>query len=222
MASLAQMHANRINAQRSTGPTTPEGKAAVAQNRTSHGFTGAFRVLPSEDGNAYRQLLHDYTDEYDPSTPTERFLVAELAQAQWRIMRADAIEAELLSPGDNPTYADIAATFRDSDALTRLGRYAQAARRAYYKAMEKLQALQHESSTRAARDEDREYERRVAAYIDAPPPTPDRPVAVPMPPALERELDELLERNPCFDPRDTSQMSERLRKWFDGIATLTA
>src|SRR5687768_14174070 len=141
MATPAQIAANRINAHRSTGPRTPEGKSAVAQNRTTHGFTGAFSVLPCEDRDAYRELLEAYIDEYRPDTPTQRFFVTELAQAQWRLMRADAIEAELLNPGGNATYAAVAEAFRDGDALTRLGCYAQSARRAYYKAQEKLENL---------------------------------------------------------------------------------
>ena len=35
-------------------------------------------------------MLEAYVDEYRPVTLTEHFLVAELAQAQCRLMRADA------------------------------------------------------------------------------------------------------------------------------------
>ena len=78
MATPTQIAANRINAHRSTGPRTPEGKSAVAQNRTTHGFTGAFSVLPCEDRDAYRELLEAYIDEYRPDTPTQQFFVTEL------------------------------------------------------------------------------------------------------------------------------------------------
>ncbi len=46
--SLRKLQANRANAQKSTGAKTPEGKAASAQNRTTHGLLGQFRVLPGE------------------------------------------------------------------------------------------------------------------------------------------------------------------------------
>ena len=112
MATTAQIDAN---AWLSTGPRTTEGKAAVARNSTRHGFTGQFGILPWEDREAYHQLLADYRDEYRPSTPTEHFLVNELAQAQCRLERANAIQAEVMYPGDNPGYAALADSFRQSD-----------------------------------------------------------------------------------------------------------
>jgi hypothetical protein len=207
-----------MNSQHSTGPRTPERKAAVAQNRTTHGLTGAFRVLACEDLEDYRTLLDEYTAEYQPATPTERFFVTELAQAQWRIMRAAAIEAEILQPGDNPGYAAIADAFRNDDAIARLNRYAEAARRAYYQAQDKLQAIRRDS-IRDRREETRDYERRMVAYIEAPPPTAERPIPIPMPPDLQRELAALRRRDPDFDPvHDASQMSKTLRRWFENRA----
>jgi len=54
MATVAQIEANRQNAQKSTGPRTDEGKIAASANALTHGFTAAkFAVLPSEDPGAY-------------------------------------------------------------------------------------------------------------------------------------------------------------------------
>jgi len=79
MSTHAQVTANQQNAARSTGPRTPEGKAVSARNATRHGLTSGFRILPSEDPEAYHQLLADYQDypeyrailrnEADPALP---------------------------------------------------------------------------------------------------------------------------------------------------------
>ena len=49
MTTQAQIDANRRNAQLSTGPKTPEGKATSSQNATQHGLTSQRVVLPDED-----------------------------------------------------------------------------------------------------------------------------------------------------------------------------
>ncbi|MBN2559834.1 MAG: hypothetical protein JXQ75_02750, partial [Phycisphaerae bacterium] len=60
MATEAQIAANRLNAQKSTGPRTPEGKAKVAQNALKHGLLAKQSVVRGEDAEefeAYRQEM---------------------------------------------------------------------------------------------------------------------------------------------------------------------
>ena len=80
MSSKRKSAANRRNAQNSTGPKTPEGKAASAQNATSHGLSSSFTVLPHEDHDAYAQLLEALHQEHIPATEHEKFLVAQMAE----------------------------------------------------------------------------------------------------------------------------------------------
>jgi hypothetical protein len=49
MATDKQIAANRLNAAKSTGPTTPQGLARSAQNAYKHGLRGRLFVVPSED-----------------------------------------------------------------------------------------------------------------------------------------------------------------------------
>jgi hypothetical protein len=49
MTSLRQIESNRRNAQRSTGPKTPSGKARASQNAVRHGLTAETVIGPLED-----------------------------------------------------------------------------------------------------------------------------------------------------------------------------
>ncbi|MEJ2702101.1 MAG: hypothetical protein P8Z79_06625, partial [Sedimentisphaerales bacterium] len=49
MATEAQIKANRLNACKSTGPRTAEGKATVAKNATKHGLFTQDNVVISEN-----------------------------------------------------------------------------------------------------------------------------------------------------------------------------
>ena len=84
----AQIAANQSNAQQSTGPKTPEGKAIAARNNFRHGCTGEFTVLPWEKQAEFDMLIEALRDEHKPSGLTERILVDKMAQALWLTKRA--------------------------------------------------------------------------------------------------------------------------------------
>lgn len=102
MASDAQLAANRRNAQLSTGPKTPEGKAAVSQNAVRHGLTGRHIILADEDPDAFEDLHSGLTADHRPKTTTEQILVRRMAEAEWRIRRITRRESTLLNI--NPSY----------------------------------------------------------------------------------------------------------------------
>ena len=75
MATEAQIAANQLNAQKSTGPKTPEGRAAVRLNGLKHGLTSATLVIRGEKESDFEDLLDSFEAEHRPSTPTEEAMV---------------------------------------------------------------------------------------------------------------------------------------------------
>jgi hypothetical protein len=96
MSSQTRIEANRRNARHSTGPTTPEGKAAVRFNSLTHGAFAAHLVLPDEDAEAFRALEAGFLQSYQPACQAEQFLVDRMILAAWRLRRLAAMESRVL------------------------------------------------------------------------------------------------------------------------------
>jgi hypothetical protein len=99
--SQARIDANRANAQHSTGPKSPAGKAISSQNRLTHGlvYTGDnFRVLAGEDQPAFDALLNTLKDEHQPATPSESILVQRMAHHEWLYQRALRLQENCFDP----------------------------------------------------------------------------------------------------------------------------
>src|SRR5579864_2662331 len=88
MATQQQIDANRRNAQKSTGPTTPEGRAAVRHNALKHGLTAEILIPGMEDQPEFDRLCDAFETEYQPVGPTEESLLENLVAAKWRLSRA--------------------------------------------------------------------------------------------------------------------------------------
>lgn len=87
-ATPAQVKANRENAQKSTGPRTPRGKAASSQNGLRHGLTSHFQMMGPEDPRAYQQLVTKLHEDAKTANLFEEMLVERMAQYHWLIERA--------------------------------------------------------------------------------------------------------------------------------------
>jgi hypothetical protein len=61
MATAAQISACAANAQLSTGPRSPEGKAVSSRNALKLGIYSEAHILPGEDPTEYAELLQDFT-----------------------------------------------------------------------------------------------------------------------------------------------------------------
>ena len=93
MASEKQVSANRRNAQKSTGPKTPEGKNAVRLNAAKHGLLAKEALLPGEDEAAFLELGELLRAELRPEGELEALLVDRVVAAYWRLRRLGRVEA---------------------------------------------------------------------------------------------------------------------------------
>lgn len=168
MATPAQLLANRRNARKSTGPRSPEGKAASRFNALKTGIQARSQVIPGEDSAELEQLAADYHLQFQPASPVERFLVDALIAADWQLRRYRTIEARLWEQATAPDSSSLGQAFdRHLPAFTRLNRRLEAVERSYYRALQQLQHLQSQ------RDEDTEPEEE--EVLDLPPIPPSGP-----------------------------------------------
>src|SRR5215472_14948665 len=73
--SQKRIEANRRNAQRSTGPRTPEGKNRSRFNGLKHGLTATVTVIPGEDAAVYQERLDAMIESCAPRNQIELDLV---------------------------------------------------------------------------------------------------------------------------------------------------
>jgi hypothetical protein len=138
MATQAQIDANRLNAQLSTGPTTEEGKAVAVRNGLTNGlYTKEDYVRPEERG-IYLDFRENISRELDPIGILENALAQEIAGATWRLRRCTEAEAEL------------GAFSESTDKLRRSIERARAASHSQlHRSINQLRKLQTERLTRA-------------------------------------------------------------------------
>jgi len=159
MASQRQIAANRANAQKSTGPKTPEGRAAVKLNGVKHGLTAATLVLPGEQQSDFESLLDSFEAEHSPATPTEAMLVRQMAMASWRLRRLYHVEAAVFTVRLTDLEEDMADDYvgkledverlayvaiddaRRRSVFDNLSRCEARLERSFYKALHELQRL---------------------------------------------------------------------------------
>src|ERR1019366_1542360 len=78
---------NRQNAQHSTGPKTPEGKAAIRFNALTYGLRTRATILERENAADYSQFWDELEAEWQPQNRTERCNLETLVTSQWLLAR---------------------------------------------------------------------------------------------------------------------------------------
>src|SRR6266446_7611306 len=97
MISEQQLEANRLNALKSTGPKTPEGKARSKMNALKHGLTAEQIVLPDEDPQEYDALCQRWLDAYPDAGPAQLALIELAVRNAWKLRRADDHERAMIA-----------------------------------------------------------------------------------------------------------------------------
>jgi len=100
MTTLRQIDANRRNAQKSTGPKTPEGKERSRGNALVHGLSGSGVVLSPEDHDEVAERLESWRPSYRPETPRGEWYFRQLVVNSVRVdrcQRDEVVQLQYLS-----------------------------------------------------------------------------------------------------------------------------
>jgi hypothetical protein len=156
MATEKQIEANRANAQRSTGPRTPEGKARSSRNSLKHGLSAKQVLLPTENQHDFRRHAGALHRHFAPSDPIEAMLVDQIVVAAWRLRRARLVESRHLiqrvvtlneqQDGYENLDDQLALAYRHdttgSNTIARIARHEALIQRELYRALRELNRLQ--------------------------------------------------------------------------------
>jgi hypothetical protein len=92
MTTRKQMSANRRNAKKSTGPTTPEGRGISLMNSLKHGGHMSAAMTIAENPEAFHALHECLVREYVPMGPTEHMVVLDMVVVRLKQQRLASYE----------------------------------------------------------------------------------------------------------------------------------
>lgn len=95
MATEKQIAANQQNAQASTGPITAGGLKRSSKNAIKHGLTASEFTIFDENAGDFEALRDAYVKKWQPDDAMEMRLVEQMARADWKLNRADRMEAQV-------------------------------------------------------------------------------------------------------------------------------
>ena len=102
MISEAKIEANRINAEKSTGPVTPEGKSKSSMNALKHGLRARKAVLlPNESEEDFAAMRKAMLYELDPRGMVECIVAEMVIDSAWRLRRIPIFETQVLAYSQN-------------------------------------------------------------------------------------------------------------------------
>jgi len=157
MSISEQQHAaNRANAQKSSGPTSEDGKRRSSLNGMRHGLTGATFLMTDADRVAFNTFARPFIEALKPANEVERHFAQLVARDHYRLARIQAIEENTFALGHFGKAANIdtdheeihhaltnAQTFSlDARVFQNLSLYEQRINRSMHKNLKALTDLQ--------------------------------------------------------------------------------
>jgi hypothetical protein len=139
MTSERQIHSNRCNAAKSTGPRSNAGTAAVALNGIKHGLLSGRVLIKGESEADLVAFGKRLRAQLAPVGELELLLADRVVSTAWRLRRALAVEAALFNKEDTP---DRAFAGYAAEKMMILSRYESTLERGLFKALHELQRLQ--------------------------------------------------------------------------------
>lgn len=157
MKATIRSFVNRINAAKSTGPVSLEGKQRASLNAFKHGLTGNRMILQPHEHEAYNRLREALTRDFEPATEQERQLLQKLIDCHTRLNRIAALDSNILNFSLTRNETDAAhddalesiaaqcrAWIQNADSFDKLGRYESRISRQLLQYTAELERIQKE------------------------------------------------------------------------------
>lgn len=192
MVSEKKLAANRRNAQKSTGPRTPSGKAIASMNAVKHGLCSSQPLIIGENEADFARFVDRWLDELHPSSARQETLAEQLILAAWQMRRVPGLRAGLISRemsfnSDRNASHLMAMTWEAYGALSKLDRHQAALERTYQRCLKELQQAQAEEGDEEEAVQNEPTEEAAGPRLEAQgiqnEPTP--PIPAPPRPALQ-------------------------------------
>jgi len=130
--------ANQLNALKSTGPKSPEGKSRSAKNATKHGAYSLDTLLPNDNPEEYNRFKNEWLKVLSPQNPPELFLAERVASLAWRLQRF----AKASTEKHQNHYTILSPSYKDENPYYTLAKTEDRLQTMFHRTLKQLQHLQ--------------------------------------------------------------------------------